>query len=185
MKKTSSKVSAMFVKGMLSFCTIVFLTVGANAQKIGYVNAAAILEDLPEYKSATSEFEAYASAMRGKDSVMQVTFQRNYQEVAAKVQQGLLSPKQQEEESKKLEEEKAKIVQFEQTMQAQSQEKRVGLLKPINDKLLKAISDVSKEGAFSYVIDATAGILLYSDDKNDVTNLVRTKLGLGAAAPKK
>ena len=148
------------------------------AQKIGYHNAQAILADLAEMKSAESELEAFAKQLSAKDSVMVVAFQAKAQALAEKQQKGEIAPVQLETEKKKLEDEQAKIQKFEQDMQQEMAKKKQEKLQPIYDKVNKAINEVAKENGYTYVIDLTAGTLLYADDKNDLQNLVRKKLGL-------
>ena len=152
----------------------------AMAQKVGYLNAALVVADLPETKAADSDISALAAQLQKKDSMMVIAFQTKYQELAKKQQEGTLSPKQIEDESKKLEDQKNEITKFEQEMNKQIGEKRQALLQPLYEKLNKAIEEVSKEGGYSFVVDATSGVLLYADEKNDLTNTVRAKLGLPA-----
>ena len=66
MKNAVKAIILMF----LSFATT------ANAQqKIGYLNAQAILADMTDMKAADSQLEAYARAMTNKDSIMVIAFQ--------------------------------------------------------------------------------------------------------------
>lgn len=148
------------------------------AQKIGYLNAQAILADMTEVKAADSQLEAFAKQMSLKDSLMVTAFQVKAQAIGEKQQKGELAPIQLEQEKKKLEEEQAKIQQFEQGMQQELAKKRQELLQPVYDRVNKAITEVAKENAYTYVIDLTAGSLLYADENNDLQNLVRKKLGL-------
>ena len=85
------------------------------------------------------------------------------------------------EESEKLKKEEEEIGKLEQEMAQKVQEKKQTTLQPILDKVNKAIQEVAKEQGLAYVFDATAGMLLYADDKLDVSGAVRTKLGLAAA----
>lgn len=148
------------------------------AQKIGYLNAQALLADMTEMKSAESELEAFAKQLSAKDSVMVVGFQAKAQALSEKQQKGEIAPVQLETEKKKLEDEQTKIQQFEQDMQQQMAKKKQEKLQPIYDKVNKAINEVAKENGYTYVIDMTSGSLLYADEKNDLQNLVRKKLGL-------
>lgn len=148
------------------------------AQKIGYLNAQAILADMAEMKSAESELEAFAKQLQAKDSVMVVAFQAKAQALADKQQKGEIAPVQLETEKKKLEDEQAKIQKFEQDMQQEMAKKKQEKLQPIYDKVNTAIKDVAKENGYAYIIDLTAGTLLYADEKDDLQNLVRKKLGL-------
>lgn len=147
-------------------------------QKIGYLNAQAILTDMTDMKSAESELEAFAKQLSAKDSVMVIKFQAKAQVLAEKQQKGEIAPVALETEKKKLEEEQAQIQQFEQDMQQQMAKKKQEKLQPIYDKVNKAINEVAKENGYTYVIDMTSGSLLYADEKNDLQNLVRKKLGL-------
>ncbi len=148
------------------------------AQKIGYLNAQAILADMAEVKAAESQLEAFGRQLSVKDSIMVTAFQVKAQAIGEKQQKGELAPIQLEQEKKKLEAEQAQIQQFEQGMQQELAKKRQELLQPIYDRVNKAITEVAKENAYTYVIDATAGSLLFADDKNDLQNLVRKKMGL-------
>jgi outer membrane protein len=147
-------------------------------QKIGYLNAQAILADMTDMKGADSQLEAYAKQLSAKDSMKVVAFEAKARAVAEKQQKGELAPVQLENEKKKLEAEQAEIQKFEQDMQQDLAKKRQELYQPVLDKVNKAISDVAKEQGFTYVIDVTAGTLLYADEKNDLQALVRKKLGL-------
>ncbi len=164
---------------------IIFMLVGfaatANAQqKIGYLNAQAILADMTEMKAADSQLEAFAKALTNKDSLMVIAFQAKAQVFQEKVQKGEIAPIEQEKQKKGLEEEQAKIQQYEQEMQQQMAEKRKVLYQPLLDKVNKAIGEVAKEQGYTYVVDVTSGSLLYADEKNDLQNAVRQKLGLPA-----
>jgi len=71
-----------------------------------------------------------------------------------------------------------KIAQFEQESQQRIMEKSEELLKPIRDRVQKAIDDVAKENSYSYVFDASLGFILYADESTDASSKVKAKLGL-------
>ena len=52
------------------------------------------------------------------------------------------------------------------------------LLKPIRDRIQKAIDDVADENKYDYVFDYSTGFLLYAEKVTDVTSKVKAKLGL-------
>lgn len=151
-------------------------------QKVGYLNAQAVLADMQEMKAADSQLEALAKQLQAKDSLAQVAFVAKAQAYQEDVKQGKLAPIKEQEEGKKLEDEKQKIVAFQQEMQQQIGKKQQELYQPVFDKVNKAIADVAKENGFTYIVDATKGSLLFADDKFDIQALVRAKLGLPAKA---
>ncbi len=169
------------LKSILAPVLIAATVFSASAQKIGYLNASMILADMSEVKAADSQLEAFSKQMRNKDSVQVVAFQTKYQDLAKQKDAGSIAPIELEKRSKDLETERTQIEQFEQDMAKQVQDRRKDLYTPVIDKVNKAITEISKEQGYAYVIDATSGILLYADEKNDISALVRTKLGLPAA----
>lgn len=150
----------------------------AQAQKFGYVNSQALLAEMSDVKQARSELETLEKQLRAKGQGMLTSFQAKYEDVQKKVQQGILSPKQQEEEAIKLREEETKIAQFEQEMMQKIQQKEATLLQPILDRVNTAIKDVAEENGYTFIFDASTSILLYAQESTDVSSLIKSKLGI-------
>lgn len=151
-----------------------FLFNNAYGQKVGYVNSAALLEGMPEVKQADANLEALQKQLQKKGQGMVEQLQKDYAAAQQKVEQGLLSPQQQEQESKALEKKQKEIASFEQEMMTQLDNKRSELLKPIYDRINAAIEAVAKEKGYSMIMDQ--GVILYGDPSQDVTDLVKAKL---------
>jgi len=153
----------------------------ADAQKFGYLNSAEILSGMTEVKQADSSMEALQKQLQKKGQQMVQAYQTKLQDLQKKEQAGELSPKQIEDEAAKLKAEEEKIGKFQQDMDSQIREKQNTLLQPIFDRVNEAIKDVAKENGYSYVFDrntAQGSTILYADETQDVTTLVKTKLGL-------
>jgi len=71
-----------------------------------------------------------------------------------------------------------RITEFQQTAEADLQKKEQSLLQPIIDKAKNAINEVAKEGSFTYILDSSVGVVLYSVESDDILPLVKKKLGL-------
>lgn len=151
-------------------------TTTTQAQKFGYLNSAAILAEMPEVKQADANLEALQKQLQKKGQGMVELLQKDYGLIQKRIENGELSPKQQEEEAAKLKAREQEIGQFEQDMAKQLQDKRNELLQPIYDKVNKAISDVAKENGFQFIFDQ--GVLLYSEESQDVSKMVKAKLGI-------
>ena len=86
--------------------------------------------------------------------------------------------KQQKEEEIKLQEKK--VTDYKQNKFGENGEyfqKQSELMKPVQDRVFKAIQDVAKEGSYDFVIDrSTQLMLLYMNDKYDLTQKVIRKL---------
>lgn len=161
------KIAALMALLMVSFSTV-------QAQKFGYVNSTELLGELPELKAAEAELEALQKQLQKKGQGMVEQLQKDYQEIQQKIERGELSPKEQDEQAKSLETRQQAIAKFEQDMVGQIQNKRTQLYEPIYTKVNDAIAAVAKEQGYTFIFDKQ--ILLYSEDTQDVSTLVKAKL---------
>ncbi len=169
------------LKYLFSLALLVLLSYTQSAaQKFGYVDTGSILEAMPKVKEAESNLEALSKQLQAKGQKMMEDFQLKYQELERKVQAGDITPKDQEAQAAVLEEERNKIVQFDQDMQNQLNEKRQALLAPILEEVRTAIQGVAKDNGYTYVFDGSpgVGVLLYADETTNLTGLVKTKLAI-------
>ncbi len=160
----------------LAFCLLI--TANLSAQKFGYINSQALIQQIPQVKEANAELEALKKQYekQGQDKVQ--SLQTKYQALERKQAQGELSPKQLEVEAQALKQEEMEIAKFQQEIQQKLYEKSESLLKPIRDKIQVAIDDVAKENGYTYIFDQSMGILLYADESVDVSGLVKAKIGM-------
>ena len=70
-----------------------------------------------------------------------------------------------------------RITTFQQSAQSSLQNKEIELLKPIEEKAQNAINIVEK-GKYTYILDSSSGILLYSKESEDILDKVKKELGL-------
>lgn len=158
-------------------------TLMANAQKIGYLNSAALLSQMDEVKQADSQLETYQKQLQKQFQTKVEAFQKKYEEVAKKEKAGLLTKAQLEAEAKKMQDEQQSLAAEEQTLAKNVQEKREKELQPILEKVNKVIADVAKEKGYNYVMDSSTPVLLYADESMDLSEAVKAKLGI-APTPK-
>ena len=144
--------------------------------KLGYLNSAAILAELPEVKAADADLEVLQTQLRKKGEKMVQDLQAKYQTIAQKVQAGQVSPAQQQEEEKRLQTLNDDIQKFDVDMRNQLAEKRNELYEPIIQKVNDAIKVVGEEGNFKMVFDLTSTGIVYADEAQDISELVKTKL---------
>jgi outer membrane protein len=152
------------------------LSFGVQAQKFGFLNSTALMAELPKVKQADTDLEAFQKQLQKKGQDMVTAFQTKVADFQKKVEAGEVPPKVQEEQEKKLEEERQSILNYEQDMMKQLQDKREALLKPIMDEINTAIKAVASENGYQYIFDQ--GVLLHFDASMDVSALVKKKLGL-------
>lgn len=147
-----------------------------QAQQFGYVNSSAILAEFPKVKQANANIESFQKVLEKQYKQMLEGFQQKYAAVQQQAANGELSPKQQEEEATKLREEEGKIARFEQESQQKIVKKQEDLLKPIMDEINAAIKQVADEKGLQMVFESN--VLLFADDALDISQAVRSKLGM-------
>ena len=161
---------------ILAFAIAFLGTTQVSAQKFGFVNSQALIQDIPEVKEANSNIETYRNQLQKKGQEMLKSLQTKYQELERQQGQGEISPKQLEEEAAKLKQEEQAILAFEQDSQQKILKKSEALLSPLRDKIQKAIDEVAAENNYDYIFDYSSGFVLYADKSTDVSELVKAKL---------
>jgi outer membrane protein len=165
-----------FLKTGILALTLLLVCQFAMAQKFGYINSQQIIAELSEVKEANANLETFGEQLQKKYQQMLTGLQTKYQDLERKQQDGLLSPKQLEEEAKKLKDEELKLAQFEQNSQQQIMLKQEELLQPIMDRIQQAIEDVAAEDGYAYIFDQSMGVILYADESSDISEKVKAKL---------
>ena len=172
------KLTAAITKGGILLFFLLFTAGADSQQKIGYVDSKVILETLQDAKDAQTNLDNFVTKWRGdlqllNDSLvfLKDDFEKKKLILTEKIR------RQKEEEIKNMEK---KIADFRQQKFGENGEyfqKQNELMKPVQDRVFKAIQDVAKEGGYDFVIDrSTQLLLLYMNDRYDLTQKVIKKL---------
>jgi outer membrane protein len=163
---------------LLIFIALILIPTSSFSQKLkyGYINADKILSEMPEIAVANKELEGYIKQIndyinsKSEDYKKKLTeFQNN---------QASLSDLIKQDKQNELNNIGNDIKLFQQNAQNEINKKKQDLYQPTIDKLKAAISSVAKENGLRFVIDNSNGQLLYSEEADNIDNLVRKKLGL-------
>jgi len=165
-------------KSLLFTFAFAALTVSVQAQKFGFINSQELISQLPEVKEANSKIETLKKQLQNKGEEMINGLRAKYADVQKRQADGLLSPKEAQDEGAVLQQEEQSIAQFEQTSQEKIYKKSEELLAPIQEKINNAIKEVATDNGYTYIFDASLGLVLYADPGTDVSALVKAKLGL-------
>jgi outer membrane protein len=139
--------------------------------KIGHVNFEEIMLALPESDSAKAVLEKETKEFRSAYEELTVAYNQLYDEY----QKGLLTysalvKKTKEEE---LLDKQKRLSEFEQNASTTLQNRNAELVKPIIEKINKAIYKVATENGFTYILDISKGSVVYtSRDSQNITPLV-------------
>ncbi len=146
----------------------------ANAQKIAHIELDSLVSMMPETKTAKEVAQNYWKDLEKTVISMDNEFQTKYNDyLTNQATMSELVRKTKEDELQSLQ---RRIEEFKQQAQMEYQKKSAELTQPIMDKAKKGIEAVSKEGGYKYVLDTSAGNVLYADPSEDILTAVKKKL---------
>lgn len=149
----------------------------AQQLKIGYVDVVRLKQEYKEFQAAEAEFEKYMAVVQAKADSMQ----QEMQLLAERLEkQDLMLTEQAKSDIR----EQLLVKQNEYQMFAndvmgnngEAAQKEYELSKPVIEKINTAIKLIALKGNYAYILDSTAGTVLYGDDKYDITAQVLMEL---------
>ena len=146
--------------------------------KYGHMNLGNLLESMPETKKATDSLKVFADSLTAIDEKMTKSFQEEVGKYQTDYQAGKLTPVQSQQIEAELQKKQQDIQKFEQEAQQQVTAKREELLKPILTKVNDAVKAVAAESGYLMIFDTSSGAMLFASETDDVTPLVKKKLGM-------
>ena len=167
----------MFKKiALVLLCALPF-SLMAQEVKLGHVNSQEILTAMPErvtiektIKDLQDQWEKEMTKMREEYYAKMKEFQDKQATMPESIKQARQS------EISELEQ---RISTFQQTASTDLGKKQQELFTPVIDKVKKAINEVGAENGYLYLFDLSTQSIIYQSPKsNDVTPLVKKKLGL-------
>ncbi|OFX74450.1 MAG: hypothetical protein A2X12_08780 [Bacteroidetes bacterium GWE2_29_8] len=157
------------------------------SQKFAYVNTEYILENIPEYSTAQTELDNL-SVQWQKDIEMKLAeidkMYKSYQADQILLPEEL--KRKRENEITKKEKEVKDLQKKKFGKDGELFKKRQELVKPIQDKLYKAIEDLSKKGSYAFIFDKAGQVtMLFADPKLDKSDEVLQNMGYKAGKKEK
>lgn len=157
---------------------IAFVIPSSAQMKIGYINSEAIMQQLSEAQDAQKQLDAISTDWQTELTKMQTDLQHRFEDYDKK--KLVMSDKRRAEIEKELQDLEKKMVDYRTAKFGANGElfsKQNELMKPVQDKLFKAVKDIADEGGYDYVFDkSSTTLLMYSNEKNDLTSKVLAKL---------
>jgi outer membrane protein len=148
---------------------------------LGYADWQYIFSQLPETKQIENELKTHGTQLenqlKAKSQELEAKY-KAYQGMPATTPDAIRADKERE-----LQGMQDGIQKFQQDAETSLRNKQSALMDPVFKKVGKAIEDVAKENAYTFIINPQSmsngeDILLYSDEKYNISNLVLKKLGV-------
>jgi len=164
------------VSKLLLILGIVAFSLNAEAQKFGHIDFAKLYAVMPGLDSVQIKYKDYAEQLRKQIGTMQTELENKYADYQAN--SATMSSIIKQTKEKEMSDLNERIQAFNTQAQQDLAAKESELTTPIIEKARKAVSDVAKEHNYAYIFNSAEGLLLYAQDSDDVTALVKKKLGI-------
>ena len=164
---------------LVTLLMVVFLGFNLSAQnkiKLAHVNSNDLMLLMPGIDTAQKVIQDYAKQLEDDMKGMYNEYEKKMTDFQNN--QAVMSQPLQQAKLKELQDMEKRIREFEEQAQTELQTKQEDLLKPIVDRAKSAIAEVAKEHGYTYVFDSALGVLLYSDESDNIMDLVKKKLGI-------
>jgi outer membrane protein len=147
--------------------------------KVGYADVEYIFSLMPESKTIEKTLEDLRVQLKKQYDAQLAAFQKKVEEYQ---KFGPTAPDAVRQNSEReLNQMRDNIQKLEQDSQAEMQKRNTTLLTPVQEKVGKMIEEVAKENGFSMILTSQISgleVILYVDDKLDVSDLVLKKMGI-------
>lgn len=160
---------------LLAIFTIALFGCNAqNAGKYAHINSQEILKAMPGIDSISIKLAAFQKDMETIYSEMVADYQKKKEKFD--MEAGTMSASVRKFKEDELAQLEQSIQEFSYNAQGDIEEEQYKLLTPFQDKLKKAIDEVAQDNKYTYIFDTAT--LLYSDGGEDISHLIKAKLGI-------
>jgi len=152
------------------------LTLSSSAQKFGHINYQELISLMPERVSMQTTLQEEISGLESHLMSMQTEYQsmvENYQN-----NEGSYDDLTKQDKIAEIQGLEQRLTTFQQSAQSSLQEKEQELLRPILEKAQNAIDKVAEKGKYTYILDSSSGLILYSKDSENILDKVKKELGI-------
>ncbi|MEO8473446.1 MAG: OmpH family outer membrane protein [Chryseolinea sp.] len=164
---------------VLGFGALVSHAQTASPLKIGYADVDYIFSQLPDAKAIDSELKSTQAQLKTQIDAKYQEFQKKLADYNANLNTMLEAVKANTE--RELQQMQQNIEKLQTDAQTTIQTKQTSLMDPVYKKVGKGIEEVAKENGFTFVLNQQIGgldVILYGDDKMDISDMVLKKLGV-------
>lgn len=166
-----------FVIAALSLLCFV-LPNAVKAQKIGHLNFQSIIQAMPEYKTASDEYELYKQALEDELKAIEAEAMNINKKLDAETKKPVPNQTRIKIWSQQIEAMQYEYQMMQQSIQDSLTSKMNELVAPIKKKVELAVAEIAKERGLSHVIDNSYGQLIYADEEYNLEAAVKLKLNI-------
>lgn len=168
---------------MKKLLLVLFLAAGTAMAQTGYVASEALLQSMPEFKTAQQEISKLAASLKADDEKAEANVKEKMAELQAKVQELSQTATDEAAFNEELEIYKSQASALESELRNSKKlaelklgEKQNKLLAPLSQKLNEAIEKVALAKGFKIIVDLTA--VAYATEETNISKAVALELGI-------
>lgn len=165
----------MIKKILLAVALAIPMFVSAQTLKIGVVDTSAIMQAMPDTKTAENKLADTSKKYEEEFGKLQTEFGKLYEEFQKMPESEPQAIR--ERKTRELADMQQKIETFQQSASQDLQKMQQELMAPIISKVRDAIESVAKENSYSIVEEAGA-LIYFAAPVVDITSHVKAKLGV-------
>ena len=166
----------MIKKILIAAIVALPMCLSAQTLKFGTVNTQQVFELMPEKAEAETKLQEISKKYQEEYDVLNNEGQKKFTEFQALGEDTPQSIK--ERRIQDMQEIQSKIEEFQKMATQDIQKQQEQLLAPIMQKIQQAVQAVGSENGYTFIFELTPSILYTGATAEDVTPLVKTKLGL-------
>ena len=169
------KIGKVFV-ALVLMMSMAFTASAQKAPKFGHIDFPALIQMMPGQDSINAAYETYAKGLENQLTTMQAELENKQMDYEAN--QATMSNIIKQTKERELQDLYNRLVEFQQQAQQDLANYENELLQPMIERARDAINSVAKENGYSYILNTTQGMVLYSDPSDDILPMVKAKIGI-------
>jgi outer membrane protein len=153
----------------------------AQGVKVAYLNSQRIIAEAPGTDLVRTQIQQEMQRFEAQLKVLQDSVQKMFTDYQQK--SVMLSPAEKTKREQELVQKRTELEQRASQLEQQAAQMQERLMKPVMDKIEKAISDLRKEEGYAIIFDVASRAMVSADTTLDLTSKVIAKLKAGSGAP--
>ncbi len=167
------------MKRIIVLFFVCFASIGLQAQKFAFIDTEYILSNIPEYKEAQKELDGLSEQWQKQVESKYNEIDKMYKDFQA--EEILLTEKMKNKRREEIvikEEEAREFQKSKFGVDGELFKKRKELIKPIQEKIYKAVRETANVGKYSIIFDKSSNLtMVYTNPKYDKSDDILRRMG--------
>ena len=168
-----------FMKRLVIIILLLIGAVNLQAQKFAYIDTEYILKNIPDYKEAQKQLDGFSSQWQKEIESKQKKIEKMYQDYQA--EEILLTEQMKNKRREDILDKEQELIEFKKEkfgVDGELFKKRKELVKPIQEKIYKAVQETANVSKYAVIFDKASGLsMVYSNPKYDKSDDVLRRMG--------